>query len=364
MIQPRKTIPAFISRKPRDEEDIGFNLVANDREFQKRAKSLKACQRRMKNLGRLVEEVANIPSEQDEGLIYRTARHLIPKRFVSRLVPELVHERMPGFSKFVSEEADLLDRGETMLRCNTNDIQEGLRDTAQVAKKEKARIYDLQHDLQQAVDEKWDAKKLQEYLAKEAEIEVLYEEVADLLDNEYGLLSDEVKEERKRSILESLKLNLELKARNIDLLNEVCKKRVIAFHDSAAQLFFYTQMKDCVRQIRNAAENSAETYTQLYGVRDALMLTIKESVDTLGQVADLCEEGRKFSIASADMKTLMEISADKLRKSHQKLLAGNVKSNKSLVETTEKGSMAVDSSGRSEDELLQTADPEAFMTQR
>lgn len=271
-----------------------------DKDIQQNIKQLKESRDELEHINDFLKNVLEYPSEEEGWLRKRvmSAFHAVLPRRVYDFVPSSM---MP----FLAEEYDLLEYIERLMRGNVDNVQEALRRIASSAAEKLLNIDQLREDLGRARDEEWDAKTLQQYMADRAGVPV-YEEVARLLDHEFNVLSPEEKERRKVELLQQLEDNAAIGEELMDTMSKVCVAGLQVFSQGVAQYFNYMNVYRPLAVIRDAAKAMTEMNESNYAAREALRNTFLASVRAIEASVDAANLVSQYSIASPDMKGLLQ----------------------------------------------------------
>lgn len=235
-------------------------------------------------------------------------------KLINTFLPERFHSVLPErLILAAGEEGDILLYLGTQCRKNVNDIQGAVIDVIDCAKETYGEYQKLEEDLAAAEENNWDAQELLQYLADETEI-VIDPRVMDLLDRQFGLLSDEEKKKEGKELLEELKNVLAMKKVNIQGLGPVCIASLHTLRKGIIGLYNFESVVKPHYTIKKAAEQLVKTNATLFDARDVLEGTIRTSMGAIRAVLEAAKSGDKYSVVSEDMQRVMIEEAKKLEK--------------------------------------------------
>lgn len=296
-------------RKERDllPRDTGNEEEETGRELQ--SVSDDVLQETIQKLVRRKEKLEKLDEHLKEALSLKVERGMISKAMMKTLhalVPRGWYKRLPAsMVKYCAEEGDVLELIETLQRDNLNGIQLELRITAACALAKRAEMEQLEQDLQRAEKENWNAKKLQAFMTRRANIP-LYKEVALLLDEEFKALSDEQKEERKQYLLKKFHAQVNLGFELVSTMSVVCSGGLQVFHTAVVQYVDFVNVMKPAQKMRDIARRLTDTNTAMYAAPDAIRETFRETIQTLKVAIDAARKVEQYSISSGDIKSLLK----------------------------------------------------------
>jgi len=305
----------------RGSDDSEFGSI-NDKALKEKLKIIKASHKKLEELDNDIRHTLDLPSDKTQSMVARVFHQLIPQR---------VYGIMPAsLMKFVAEEYDVLEYIETLLRSSVDDIQEALRVLAYWIEQKCAEHEQIFRYLKQAREEDLDAYTLQLYIADHAGIKI-FREVAELLDNEFNLLTPEQKEEQKQDILQQLEFNVENGKQFVDYLGQVWAVASREFSKGVFQYFSYLTVYKPLAAVRDAARILTNMNQAMYGAKDAIKATFQTSLKALELAADAAEMADIYSIAAPDMSALIESGKKRLENKLEQLEQGRALRNSSDV---------------------------------
>ncbi len=279
-------------------------------------------ERRDNEMGEVIERLAGRKKELER--IDKQVRETLdlnpPNPFVRlargicRAVPKSLSSKLPdSLAKYCADQRDVLEHLETAFRGNITNIQEDLKLLAACARAKNDEMLQLDKDLLEAEDKAWDAKQLQEYMAKRAG-QTPDKEVAALLDKEFTMLSDEQKEIRKQYLLKQLRSQIALGRELISTMGRVCSGSLAIYHTAMAGYVAYVNAMRPMQRIRDVAHVLVETNTTVCVAPDALRQIFKTSIESLGTALETAKKIEQLSVTagSCDLTALMESGRAKL----------------------------------------------------
>lgn len=284
--------------------------VLNDKTLREHIGALHHGQQELVGLNKLIQRELGLPIDHKRSLIANILYALIPARLRGSLC---------------AEEFDSLELIERLMRTNVDNVQEAMRRLSDCAIATRQELDELGSDLKRAETEGWDARQLQQYMADKADIRI-YDVVDQILDSEFKGLSEAEKEKRRIGLLSELRSNIALGEQLMETLGVVCAAGLKVFHQAVGQYHAYTRVYRPIAVIRDAARVLTDTDHSMYAARDALECTVKKSLQVIELAVDAAEMVDNYSIASGDMKGLLEARRKRLNDKLRALEAANDKS--------------------------------------
>ncbi len=275
----------------------------NDRTLQQNIKALETSRTELTDINDFIRKTLNLPVDRKRSIFARVLYYVVPQRLYSSLPQSLV--------KLVAEEYDVLELIERLMRTNINNTQDALKSLAFCAIEKREQLDELQADIERARAEGWSAQQLQAYMAEKAQIQI-YDEVNQLLDLEFGVLSSEEKEKRKAELLNQLESNIAIGQTLGVTLSNVCSASLAIFHRAVGQYFDYVNVYKPIAVIRDSAKTLTDMNQSMYAARDGIVTTFQaslEAIDTAVQAATLINS---YAIASADIQGMLENGAKRI----------------------------------------------------
>lgn len=240
--------------------------------------------------------------------------HKIVAKTIGGLLPKSLQNKLPmPVAKYMAEEQDILELLERLMRENINFNQDALRSLAEVAIAKHEHLEKLAKDLKIARKEKWDAKKLQEYIADNIGIEI-YDEVANLLSKEFALISPEARENRKASIMLQLEENLQVGEKLMALIERVALAGLEVFHATTTYYYGYVNFYRPISVIEKSAKIMTENNSTVFASKEALKRIILESLEAISVALDASRLAGNYNVTSADMVALLDEGRMKMEK--------------------------------------------------
>lgn len=269
----------------------------SDRALQENIAALKGSRKELEGINKLVKTALDLPSDRKRTIVAKLLNYLVPTSWYESLPPSVM--------KLIAEENDVLELIETLMRSNVNGVQDALRELAACAITKREELNALETDLESAQRENWDAQQLQEYIADKAEIQV-YDVVARLLDIEFNALTQEEKDIRKNDLLDNLRSTVVIGGELMETIGKVCSAGLQIFHRGVVQYYNYVNFYRSISVIRDSAKSFIETNHSMYAAKDALVATFRTSLQAIELAVDAASMVNNYSIASGDMKGLLE----------------------------------------------------------
>ncbi len=281
-----------------------------DNELQTTLESLKQCKDDLEHTNEVLRDSLGL--EQDKG------RHYLAK-ILNFLLPRSWFDKMPrGVQKIILEDSDALELIEGLMRRNITNTQATLQNVAKVAVQKKLEIEGVKRDIERAVEEGWDAKRLQTYLAQKADIQIM-PEVSKMLDEKFNFLSEEERERRKQKLLQHLGNKVEGMEKLIELLRTVGESALEVFDHAVLQYNSYMTIYKPIAIIRDSALIMTDTNESMYAARDALVETIKRAASAFQVALEASAAVKRYAIASPEMNKFLEEKTLELRESLERV---------------------------------------------
>lgn len=253
-----------------------------------------------------LRESLDIKSETGRGFFSKILAIITPSFLLKRMSPALM--------QFIAESADPLAAIANLNRTVINNQQSALKNISEVSADYYDQVEKLKVTVGEAESDNWDAQKLQDYIAEKAEI-ALDPEIQRLLENEYGLLTPEDKEAIQQSLIRLLKDNVVTGEKLITTLRRAISIGLTELQLAMAQYYSYMHFYLPASTLRDGTEAMTDTSNAMYISRDALIFTIRRSIEALCQTAELAGQIPKYAIAGPEMVKELEAGTAKLEKS-------------------------------------------------
>lgn len=284
----------------------------SDRALQESIAAVEKSKNDFVELNNYIRHILDLPTNRAKSWFAKGLNFLIPKRFYPKLPNMLV--------KLIAEELDALEATEGVFRTKVNNIQMGVKDLTHAIKQKGAEIETLRSDFEQAQEKNWNARELHEYMLDKAGLEV-DEEIAELLDDKFNVLSEKEKESRKQRLLQQLERNVSQGRSLVVVGVKACYAGLEVFEAWAGEYYNFVSFYKPLAAIRNSAETMIEGAQVMYASRDALASTFDVSVHAIENALEAVRKCKDYSIVSADMQKLLETGNKKID-DKLKLLAG------------------------------------------
>ena len=287
-LHPRKSDTALVKRT---------FPSAKDKRLQESIKQLERSGKELAHLDKAVRKNLDLPNDRSRGYIARALHFVIPQRFYPSLPNSIV--------KLVAEEYDVLELIESLMKGNIDNVQSALRNLAYTAAEKREKLLELAADIEMAKTENWDAKKLQEYVADKSGIQI-YDEISKLLDDEFNILPEKEREQRKTELIAQLESNLALGDVLMQTMGKVCGAGLQIFHRGVGQYFDYINVYHPMTVIRDSARTMTDMNKSMHAAKDAVVVTFQASIEAIKTSVEVVAQTERYSIASADMKGILE----------------------------------------------------------
>ena len=240
-------------------------------------KALKKNRAEMKSLNKYLRKLLDMKFGWGQSIFGRIFGRMIPRRLYG-VVPA-------GILKWVAEEADVLEQIEGMKRESINRSQEVVANIGECAMTESGEIEKLISDIGKAEKERWDARKLHEYMVSESSLEI-NPTVSELLDAKFEIFTDEQKEKQRQDFIDELKILAQNRRKLIKALADGCDVCLSQLNAEVREYYSFSRVYRPIAVIRNSVKGMLETDRSLYVARQALMETMLASakgIDTIIQ---------------------------------------------------------------------------------
>lgn len=242
-------------------------------------------------------------------------------RIVYWITPSFLRGVLPEpIQKLMLEYEEPLEAMERYLRERVDNTQTAVMAVADSTFEEKKNWEEFKKDLDTAIAENWDAQRLQNYMAEKAGIEV-YDQVANLLAEEFSVLSEEEREERKHWLLEQIKGNIRNKEGVVKLLGGTSTAGLRIFHYGLEQYYSFTNIYKPAIEIRKAAQGITELNASMFAAMDTLCLTFDQSVQAMLLSLQTLKLYQEYNIASPKMARFIEEEYVRIEKELEELKA-------------------------------------------
>lgn len=229
-------------------------------------------------------------------------------RMFGKFVPKRFYGVMPAaILRWVAEEADVLEQIEGMMRGCINNNQEAVASIAVCALTELEELQTLIADIETAEKNNWSARQLQEYMAAESQI-TINPAVVQLLDEKFNIFTDAQKEDKRKELIEQLKILALTRRKLIDTLGSTCSAGLGQLNAVVGQYYAYSRTYRPIAIIRNSARDMLQTDQSLYAARQVLMTTISASVNAIENIIKSAGAVNEYHIASTEFHRLLDES--------------------------------------------------------
>lgn len=279
-----------------------------DRALQDAIKNAEQSIQEFAELSDFVKTIGNLPKNRVRSFLARKLSQLIPYRLQNNL---------PSFmSKMISEELNELEAYETQYRMRLNNVQQATKKLTEETRKKGEEIEQMKQDIETAKTDGWNSRQFHEYMLDNIGFEV-DEEIAELLDDKFNVLTEQEKEDRRQRMLKQLEGNVSEGRKVVVIGVRSCYVCLESFESGASELFNFVNVYKPISAMRDASRALVETSNIMYAGRDAIAETINVTVRGFENALDAVRKCRDHSIVSADMEKLLETGNkridDKLR---------------------------------------------------
>lgn len=295
-----------VSRTARVEIERGGyeSASGHDARLTEAAANIKDAAESIEQLDNQIREIVGAESGRG-GIVAKVLNRLPLPEFILDLLPERL-------LKVMAENADVLEHIEYLLRRNVDTLQEAVSNIAEVSIMKEEDLKALKKDIGKAIAEKWDAQELQGYLAKRSNIKI-NQNVQKLLDKEFNVLSEEEKERRRQALLQDLENNENISRTLMALLEDMATAGLQVFHRGMSQYSTYVDVYRLFITLRDSAQAMTRMNQSMYAARDALCLTLQQSVNATKQILRAVELYEQYAIASPKTREFIENQITELK---------------------------------------------------
>lgn len=229
-------------------------------------------------------------------------------RIFGKVVPRKLYGVMPAaILKWVAEEADILEQIEGMMRECINNNQEAVANLASCALIEAGELQEFVSDIESADKDGWDARKLQEYMAAESQINI-NPSISQLLDEKFDVFTDAQKETKRKELIEHLKALALTRRKLIETLSHTCDAGLGQLNAAVGQYYAYSRVYRPTAVIRNSAKDMLQTDQSLYAARQVLITTIDASVRAIEGIIKSAGAINEYQISSPEFHRMLDDS--------------------------------------------------------
>ena len=268
-----------------------------DRALQEAIANAEQSIREFSELRDFVRTIGNIPTNRLKHYAARMMNFLVPQRFQSKL-PQFM-------SEMIAEEMNELEAYEMQYRKRLNNVQEATKNLTRATREKGEENEQLRQDIEGAREERWNSRQIHEYMLEKIGLPV-DEEIAQLLDDKFNVLTKEEKEDRRQRMLKQLDGNVSEGRKVVVMGVKSCYVCLEGFESGAGELFNFVNVYKPISAMRDASRTLVETSNIMYAGRDAITETINVTVRGFENALDAVRKCRDHSIISADMEKLIE----------------------------------------------------------
>ncbi|HEY4484276.1 MAG: hypothetical protein A2915_03875 [Candidatus Yanofskybacteria bacterium RIFCSPLOWO2_01_FULL_41_34] len=284
---------------------VRYNRGLSRRSFQKSSSSLGLSDNFKKSMENMRQGADQIEETKDliRIAIDPTKRGQVKfklARLFQALIPQRLQQFMPeGMSKLLTENLDPLPKISTLFHLNLNTIQDSAAEIIAEARTKKADLVQFRKDIEAADLEKWDPKRLQQFVAGRNKIDIR-RELSEVFNEELGLISEEEREAHRQEILASLLVDAQNTEEVIKLLR-ICASACVRVFNRAN--LAYHSFENVVRQaavFRDAVQDMASLNSSMLIAKESILITVDGSVQVLEEVLNSFDEAARHQVASGD----------------------------------------------------------------
>lgn len=294
-------------RAPRSRSDDSL------RETHQAMRELKNAGRRIRRLDGLIRGSLKPQRGQGRraaGWLLAKAVSIVPQRW-----REGVEEHMPdALWQILKESKDPLQEIRRLSRENIISAQGAVKKLLTSAREEQEAVDGLRDYIGEAREKEFDAQEIQRHITEQADIPV-DEEIEQLLDDQFELLTPEQREARRRVLMECLEQTANLGDKTVEVAHEACNAGVSALDQHKVQLFQFVMVQQPIAALRDAALALTDSNNAAYVSREAILKTAQASVFALTRVVDAAKLLDRFSIAAPEVQKALSDGADDVRRS-------------------------------------------------
>src|SRR3989344_3613875 len=277
--------------------------LKRDRGLQQNLQKLKDCKKDFENLNNWLMDVLDLPVNRPKQMLARTIQSIVPRMFFDFAPTTL--------TRWIAEETNPIDFIITHLRTNVMNVQEIVKNLKNSAETEMNLLTEFVSDINQARDEKWDPRRLQDYVAEKSEL-TIYPEVQELLDEKFNLFTPEELEKRRFELLNRLEGNAIARKQVVEAHAKVCGLALDVFLTGAYQYMDVITIIEPLRVIHEATEGMLDMNTSVYAAKEIVIQMVQLDMAAIEQITEATKRVNDFSIASPDIVNLFEDANKKI----------------------------------------------------
>ncbi len=271
--------------------------IQSDADLRSAVKKLQESGTNLQGINDDIKEALNLDGGNGRGILAKALAKVTPKSWMPALPARV--------SRYIMEETDVMNMMESQMEGNLNNTQEALRTIAQVTIKKKEELQQLEEDIKRAEKENWSAQELQNYMAEKAGIEI-FDEVVQLLDEEFEALTEEEREEQKQDILNNLKGNIVIGNALLETLRRSAIAGLTVFRQGMKQYHDFTQAQREMSALRDTARELTKTSQAMFAARGVLSEVFIASLEAINHSVKAAQLVDKYSITSGAMLQLLD----------------------------------------------------------
>ena len=271
--------------------------LKKDKATRKNIEALKECGRAIDHQSDWLYGELDIPINKKRRFAANILNSLVPARFRDYLPAPL--------AEFVAEESHVSYFMETHLRDNVNNVMGVVKNLVRSAQHEEEQLDSLMEDTETAEKENWDLRRLQEHIARLANINI-DQEIQDLLGEKSDLLTEKDKEKRRIDLLKRLRANTAGRKKLVEAHGKICSIGLEVLESGLFQYFDFLTVVRPLRVIEGAAKDLVDMDKSIYAAKDVVIMMAKLSATALGHVADATARVHAYAISSPDTSALLE----------------------------------------------------------
>lgn len=298
----QSTAVVKIRRSSLSTQTIRFS---RDRELQQKFQALKDCRKDFDELSGWLMKQLDMPVNKKKQFL---------ADIVQKYLPTAVYDWAPmGLTKWIAAETNAAEMEERLLRENVNNVQRVLNNLIASAREESQILADFAEDIKKANEEKWTARELHEYLTKAADLEVS-DEITNLLDEKFDILSSEMKEKRRLEILSQLEHNAMGRKKLIEAEAEGCYLGLEVWHMGVSAYFDYMTIIRPLNVIYKSAEGMMDMNKAAYTAKEVVIKKLSLAKDAFKHITEITARAHEYAVSGKDTLALFDQTTEELRK--------------------------------------------------
>ncbi|MEW5908039.1 MAG: hypothetical protein AB1643_02580 [Patescibacteria group bacterium] len=211
--------------------------------------------------------------------------------------------KIPFIGKRLADYGDPLTCIESELRDFIYKVQNSLIALQEMGQLTLDETNHLKEDLKKAQEENWDLNQLRNYFAERSGIDI-FPQVADLMELQQDkLMPVELQEKKKNELVENLTATVGLSQQLMNLIAQVIVNSLEIFENSVVQYDSFVHFAGPIKTIKETAQALTDTTSAAYTAREALMITLKKSMEAIEAASRAASLANEYHIRHGEAMT-------------------------------------------------------------